>query len=92
MARRKQCHMKQATREQPPLDLPEVVAIPNIGYGVRSASVPGALRVVSGNTCTCPAGDAKTCRHRRAVDEFCKDRAKEYARPTVPGPAEWFVD
>lgn len=76
------------------LELPEVVVIPNVGYGVRSASVAGALRVVSGDACTCPAGErgARTCRHRRAVAEFCASRNREYARPTAPPHIAALVD
>lgn len=74
-------------------ELPEVVAIPNLGYGVRSASTPGAYRIVSGNECSCPAGEngARTCRHRRAVDEFVRSHADEYARPRAVENADFFV-
>lgn len=67
-------------------ELPEVVAIPNLGYGVRSASVPGALRVVHGNDCTCPAAEhgARQCRHRRAVAIYCAEQAEKYKRPVAP--------
>lgn len=54
------------------------------GYVVASKSVPGAWRLVFGNTCTCPAGKARTCRHRRLVAEFCREQDRQHARPTAP--------
>lgn len=76
------------------IELPEVVVIPNVGYGVRSASVPGALRVVRGNACSCPAGEsgARSCRHRRAVAEWCASRSREYARPVAAPHIAALVD
>lgn len=75
-------------------DLPEVVVIPNVGYGVRSASVPGAYRIVRGAGCSCPAGEngARSCRHRRAVAEFCASRSREYARPVAVAHISALVD
>lgn len=54
------------------------------GYVVASLSVPGAWRLVDGKTCTCPAGKARTCRHRRAVARFCAEQDRQHARPTAP--------
>lgn len=54
------------------------------GYVVASLSVPGAWRLVMGNTCTCPAAKARTCRHRRAVTAFCAEQDRLHARPTAP--------
>lgn len=74
-------------------ELPEVVKIPGVGYGVRSASTPGAYRLVSGKECSCPAGEngARSCRHRRAVDEFVRSHADEYKRPRAVENPDLFV-
>lgn len=73
-------------------ELPEVAVVNGLGYIVRSASDPNSYRLVSGNTCTCPAGTAKSCRHRRAVAEFCAARDRQYKRPSAPPAISMLVD
>lgn len=75
-------------------ELPEVAHVPGLGYIVRSASHPGTYRLVCGKTCTCPAAEngARTCRHRRAVAEFCASENAKYARPVAPPHIAALVD
>lgn len=54
------------------------------GYMVRSKSVPGAWRIVHGRTCSCPAGEKRTCRHRRLVEKFCRLLDAKFQRPSAP--------
>lgn len=74
-------------------ELPEVAQVPGLGYIVRSASHPDAFRLVSGNECTCPAAEhgARTCRHRRAVDEWVRSHAADYQRPRAAENTDLFV-
>lgn len=62
----------------------EVRQVKSGGYIVASLSVPGAWRYVEGRSCSCPAGKARTCRHRRAVAEFCAGQNREHNRPVAP--------
>lgn len=71
---------------------PEVLVVRSGGYMVRSASVPGAWRFVWGSECSCPAGDKPTCRHRKAVREFCRDNDLRHARPSAPANISALVD
>lgn len=62
----------------------EVRELKGGGYIVESVSVPGAWRLVMGKTCSCPAAKARTCRHRRAVAEYCAEINRRLARPVAP--------
>lgn len=63
----------------------DVVQVHGVGYIVRSASVPGAWRLVQGANCSCPAGqEHMRCRHVRAVTEFCREQDRLHRRPTPP--------
>lgn len=86
---------EQATKKASTFELPEVAFVSGFGYIVRSASNPSTYRLVyENNQCTCPAAEhgAKTCRHRRAVHEFCERRAAEYKRPIAPPHISALVD
>ena len=74
-------------------ELPEVAFVSGFGYIVRSASHPDMYRLVYNDTCTCPAAahGARTCRHRRAVDEFVRSHAADYKRPRAQENVEFFV-
>lgn len=70
----------------------DVYEIVGGGYMVRSKSVEGAWRLVRGNTCTCPAGTRRSCRHRRLVDEHCRAINAKHARPVAPPHISALVD
>lgn len=74
------------------MDGPEVAAVQGGGYIVRSLSVPGAWRFVWGKTCSCPAGERRSCRHRKAVDAFVRDRSAKNRRPSAPPHISALVD
>ena len=62
------------------------------GYFVPSASAPGAFRLVSAGSCTCPAGGGPSCRHRKAVQELVRRENVEFARPVAPVNVSAMVD
>lgn len=66
--------------------------VQGVGYIVASLSVPGAWRLVRGRDCSCPAGTASTCRHRRAVAEFCAAQDRRLARPAAQVNVSALVD
>jgi hypothetical protein len=74
------------------VDPPAVIHVPGWGYMVRSKSVEGAFRLVRGNTCSCPAAGARTCRHRRLVAAYCAAEDRAHARPVAPVNPSMFVD
>lgn len=55
----------------------------SVGFMVRSKSVDGAWRLVSGDSCSCPAR-VRICRHRQLVDAHLLERNRKNARPTAP--------
>lgn len=73
-------------------DIPAVYQVQGVGYIVESLSTPGAWRLVRGGECSCPAGKACSCRHRRAVAVFCAAQDRRYARPVVPVNVSALVD
>jgi hypothetical protein len=71
---------------------PEVIQVRGWGYIVRSASVPGAWRLVRGDGCSCPAGGRRSCRHRRLVAAFCRAEDELRRRPVGAVNPGMFVD
>lgn len=74
------------------MDGPDIAHVQGVGYIVRSASVPGAWRLVVGKTCSCPAGGRRSCRHRKAVDAFVRERNERSRRPSPPPHISALVD
>lgn len=68
----------------------DVLRVVGGGYMVASRSVPGAWRYVHGNSCSCPAGGRRTCRHRRRTVEF--ERERTAPRPVATVYPSIFVD
>lgn len=62
----------------------ENVVSTNRGYRVASESHPGYFVWVTGRDCTCPAGHARSCRHRRLVAEFIRKDNERNKRPVAP--------
>lgn len=60
-----------------------VIPVPNHGYIVRSRTVDGGWWLVSGNTCSCPAGQHGTtvCFHRTQVARFAREMSERNKRP-----------
>lgn len=62
------------------------------GYLVPSASHPGYYARVLGSWCSCPAGERRSCRHRRLVAELVKREDEAHRRPSVPVDAGLLCD
>lgn len=64
------------------------------GYLVLSRSAPGCWWLVSGRSCSCPAGRAgrERCWHRTQVAAFCAKLSEKYKRPTAPPNISALVD
>lgn len=53
-------------------------------YFVKSRTTAGAWWLVEGDTCSCPAGAARSCFHRRHRDQFVERiNARPAARPNI---------
>lgn len=64
----------------------QVLKVQGVGYIVPSRSVEGALWLVEGADCSCPAGrnGAPNCWHRRRVAELVREENERHARPSAP--------
>lgn len=61
-----------------------LIKIPGVGYAVASRSKLGYFVLVEGKDCSCPAGVAKTCRHRKLVADLCRVQDLKRRRPSAP--------